>query len=696
MNVELLSTDGSQTKDDNKGISSITYNVLGKPLVVTFSGTPTKTITYTYDAAGNKLKMVTLANSVTTTTDYVGGFVYTNNTLSFFSSPEGRVVKNGSNYEYQYAIADHQGNTRVLFSSASAPAQPVLATFEGDANDQANQYTNVNNVVPFGSANHTPGGSKVVRMNQTVKVGPSKSLRVYPGDKVDMEVWAYHESSSGNGTTTQSLTTMITAVAGVFGGVSGGIGESGSIYNGINSAFNAFGLGGSAGDTQPSAYLNYILVDKDYKLLDMGWTRVPATAFVKHSLSIPQIVIKQAGFIFVYLSYEGLSNNYVYFDDMKVTYTPTNIVQYNEYYPFGLQTANSWTRENNTGNNFLANGGTELNTTSNLYDLQFRNYDPTLGRMNQVDPMATKYASLTPYNYSFNDPVNFNDPLGDEAGSLADWDRLGKSIDRANRMNENRREAEGWRANVRAMYGVVGDDDLFPRYGVSSSGSMNDYINNRQFNNGLISLAKTFGLAFINQASEGWLIPKWSIKYKDYEDGVTQFISATLIGFESLDPQQQMNGGDHWWFDDKQGEIIGMHWLMGSGKPLFLSDQSWSDYMEENSVIRGTIAGILHDDARTRRVSGTHVQRIAIELVENDRRSGYGMLHGTLYFDYAFKATILNSKQIEYSCTFMWNDRIDPSAKQGDTPWVSAAKLFYNPKDYDITIKWTNTYIIDR
>jgi hypothetical protein len=32
--------------------------------------------------------------------------------------------------------------------------------------------------------------------------------------------------------------------------------------------------------------------------------------------------------------------------------------------------------------------------------------------MNQVDPMAAKFASLTPYNYSFNDPVSFTDPSG--------------------------------------------------------------------------------------------------------------------------------------------------------------------------------------------------------------------------------------------------------------------------------------------
>ena len=75
---------GSLTSDLNKGISTITYNALGKPQQITYSGTPAKTILYTYDAAGTKLKTVTTVNSVTTTTDYVGGFVYTNNYHHWF------------------------------------------------------------------------------------------------------------------------------------------------------------------------------------------------------------------------------------------------------------------------------------------------------------------------------------------------------------------------------------------------------------------------------------------------------------------------------------------------------------------------------------------------------------------------------------------------------------------------------------
>jgi len=415
-NEYTYAADGSMTKDENKGITTILYNALGKPRQVTFNDG--RSIAYTYAADGSKLKMIvtiTTPTSVITTTDYVSGFVYTNNALSFFGSPEGRVVKNGSTYEQQYAIADHQGNTRVVFSSVTPAPYVPQATWEGDANDNQSHFTNVvgSNVVSFVAANHTAGGTKVVRMNQTYKIGPAKSLAVYPGDKVDLEVWEYHEGSSGFGTTGTPIATLITNVAGVFGGVSGAPDVSGAIYNGVNSAITGFGTGGNQGNARPAAYLNYILFDKNYKVLNAGWQLAPVTTFTKQKLSFTTIDVKEAGFVFVWLSYDDDSNNWVYFDDFKVTHTKyNNIIQYNEYYPFGMQTAASWTRENVTGNNYLANGGTELNATSSLYDLDYRNYDPVLGRMNQVDPMAAKYSSLTPYNFSFNDPVAFTDPNG--------------------------------------------------------------------------------------------------------------------------------------------------------------------------------------------------------------------------------------------------------------------------------------------
>jgi RHS repeat-associated protein len=401
---------GNLTADKNKGIDSIRYNEFGKVVRTKFSDG--RVTTYTYDAGGNKLTMKNYASggALQTTTEYVGGFVYENGTLKFFSSPEGRVVKNGTSLEYEYAIADHQGNTRVVFTAAAQTPSAPTATFEGDANDNASQYSNVNNVVSFIAANNTPGGSKVVRMNQAYKTGPAKSLKVYPGDAVSMEVWTYYESAAGYGTTNTSLTTMITSIAGAFGGVSGGAGESGAIYNGVNGALGAFGMGANNGDTQPAAYLNYIQFDKNYKVLDAGWERVPASAsFAKQKITIPTKNIKEAGYMFVYLSYENQSNNYVYFDDFKVTHTKSNVIQYNEYYPFGLQTSTSWTRDNSR-NDFLYNAGSELNASSGWYETMFRGYDPALGRFLQVDPLAVSEQAL--YQYAGNNPIMFNDPLG--------------------------------------------------------------------------------------------------------------------------------------------------------------------------------------------------------------------------------------------------------------------------------------------
>ncbi|MBX2966555.1 MAG: hypothetical protein KF845_10445 [Cyclobacteriaceae bacterium] len=91
-------------------------------------------------------------------------------------------------------------------------------------------------------------------------------------------------------------------------------------------------------------------------VLDMGWQPVTtASSWNKAKVSFAPIPIKEEGYMFVYLSYENESNNWVYFDDMKVTHTKSNVIQYNEYYPFGLQTNTNWTRENTYGNAYLYN-----------------------------------------------------------------------------------------------------------------------------------------------------------------------------------------------------------------------------------------------------------------------------------------------------------------------------------------------------
>ena len=129
---------GNLTRDDNKGITSITYDpVLNLPTEVVIDGRGT--IKYTYDAAGTKLRqqVIPTDGSPTKTTDYVSGFHYQDQQLAFIRHEEGRlIVKDG--LAYQYDLKDHLGNTRVTFSDtpvtttaqATMEAAPAVASVE--------------------------------------------------------------------------------------------------------------------------------------------------------------------------------------------------------------------------------------------------------------------------------------------------------------------------------------------------------------------------------------------------------------------------------------------------------------------------------------------------------------------------------------------------------------------------------------
>jgi RHS repeat-associated protein len=111
---------GNQVTDPSKGTSgiSIAYNLLNLPQSVTGG----KTITYTYDASGNKLRRV---SPNTGNTDYMGGIQYdgtTTSTLSFIQTEDGKAVPNGTGYDYTYYLGDNLGNTRVTFDTSTGAA----------------------------------------------------------------------------------------------------------------------------------------------------------------------------------------------------------------------------------------------------------------------------------------------------------------------------------------------------------------------------------------------------------------------------------------------------------------------------------------------------------------------------------------------------------------------------------------------
>uniref|UniRef100_UPI002491868E RHS repeat-associated core domain-containing protein n=1 Tax=Tenacibaculum aiptasiae TaxID=426481 RepID=UPI002491868E len=103
---------GNMKTDANKGITNIVYNHLNLPTQVTIGG---QNISYTYDAAGMKLKKVVNG----TTTEYAGNYMYENNVLQFFNHPEGYVKKDNTGFKYVYQYKDHLGNVRLSYTDSN-------------------------------------------------------------------------------------------------------------------------------------------------------------------------------------------------------------------------------------------------------------------------------------------------------------------------------------------------------------------------------------------------------------------------------------------------------------------------------------------------------------------------------------------------------------------------------------------------
>ena len=99
---------GNETTDGRTGVS-LGYNLLNLPTTATKPGL---NLAYTYDATGSKLRKV---SSITGTTDYVDGIQYADGNIEFVQTAEGRALKSGNSYSYQYNLSDHLGNVSYSF-----------------------------------------------------------------------------------------------------------------------------------------------------------------------------------------------------------------------------------------------------------------------------------------------------------------------------------------------------------------------------------------------------------------------------------------------------------------------------------------------------------------------------------------------------------------------------------------------------
>ncbi|MDW3210924.1 MAG: RHS repeat-associated core domain-containing protein [Reichenbachiella sp.] len=428
---------GNLTMDKNKGITALTYNHLNQPVTVSLShveGDSTRTqYTENIYAGAQKIAQVHYIDGVETRrTDYIGGFVYENDTLQFMAHDQGRVVchpealEGSDRWEYQYHLTDHLGNIRVTFKT-EIDEDTYLATMEDQDTTAIKAYfekyeevTRIKSTL-FDHTTDSTGYAIHLDGSADRRIGLAKSLMVMPGDTVDMEVFAkyYHNDSSA------SWTALLNTVAANIAG-----GASDVVYEAANNAsglpFADFFSGNRSPEGAPKAYLNYLVFDSNYKVdsTRCGFQQISTAAEEKgnngdHEKLSHQLTFDQPGYVYIYLSNEEDTPMDVFFDDFKVTQKHSPVVQKDDYYPFGLS-FNSYTRAAITDQNFKFNAGSELESMTDWYSTPFRKYDPSLGRFHGVDALASMYPSLTPSQFGLNNPIMGNDPTGLKTDPVAD------------------------------------------------------------------------------------------------------------------------------------------------------------------------------------------------------------------------------------------------------------------------------------
>ncbi|MFV0326920.1 MAG: RHS repeat-associated core domain-containing protein, partial [Bacteroides xylanisolvens] len=101
---------GNITKDLNKKIADIQYNILNLPSQITFEDR--NSVKYLYNANGVKLRTESILNGDTQITDYCGNAVYENGALKMLLNEAGYVSL--PNEIFHFYLKDHLGNVRVV------------------------------------------------------------------------------------------------------------------------------------------------------------------------------------------------------------------------------------------------------------------------------------------------------------------------------------------------------------------------------------------------------------------------------------------------------------------------------------------------------------------------------------------------------------------------------------------------------
>ena len=251
------------------------YNHLNLPKTIYVNGKGK--IEYLYDAGGNKLQKITTDSTVSpvkiTTTLYMGGAVYQNDTLQFLVNEEGRTRFKSENasFAYDFFIKDHLGNVRMVLTNENKQDILSAATLEGNLNTNyrccyiEKQYYNIdpgkvvdksqatgitdyqnNNGNPppnnNPNSNTTANSTKLYKLTATTSGGVSGlgvTLKVMVGDTINIFGKSYYfQNNTGENNYNVPVLDILTGLLGAPTGAAAGKGATATGLNGVTEIKN--------------------------------------------------------------------------------------------------------------------------------------------------------------------------------------------------------------------------------------------------------------------------------------------------------------------------------------------------------------------------------------------------------------------------------------------------------------------------
>jgi RHS repeat-associated protein len=319
----------------------------------------------------------------------------------------------------------------VLTEEQQTDSYPAATMESATAGTEEAFYTNMSTTRvdrPSGFPSAT-GQAKVARVTAAAmgnKVGPAILLKVMSGDKFNVMVHSWWNCAASPGSAVSPLNDLVMALASGIAPLSGGkavateLLSPGVLSPNVSEFLSTQPIGGGS----PKAYLNWILLDEQFKYVSQGsgFDQVGGSNQLK-THSFTNMPISQNGYLYIYVSNET-DNIDVFFDNLQVTHVRGPLLEETHYYPFGLtmQGISSKALNGAAENNYKFNGIEQNSSLDiNTYDAFYRNLDPQIGRFWQIDPETEQQEFSSPYESMGNNPINNIDPLGDFKTKFGAW-----------------------------------------------------------------------------------------------------------------------------------------------------------------------------------------------------------------------------------------------------------------------------------